>query len=82
MEKRIRNLNGWGSRADSLHLGQFWTFLFSIMAIALTVCQAFHPSNNLMRDYYTHLRDEKTEALRGKVICLNPPAKDLNPGRL
>lgn len=34
-----------------------------------------------MRGYYTHLRNEKTEALRHKVIYLNPPGKDLNPGK-
>ena len=56
VEKRIRKLNGWASRAPSLHLGQFWALLFSIMATALAVYQVFHPSNNPMRDYYTHLR--------------------------
>lgn len=46
MEKRIRKLNVWVSRAPSLHLGQFWALLFSIMATALTVYQVFHLSKN------------------------------------
>lgn len=70
-EKRIRKLNVW----VPLHLGQFWAILFSIMATALTVYQVFHSSSNPMRGYYTHLRNEKTEALRHKVIYLNPQVR-------
>ena len=74
VEKRIRKLNGWASRALSLHLGQVWALLFSIMATALAVYQVFHPSNKPMRDCYTHLRTEKTEPLRHKSNLPKSPS--------
>lgn len=49
VEKRIRKLNGWASRAPLTASGAGLGSSASIMATALAVYQVFHPSNKPMR---------------------------------
>lgn len=50
--------------------------------VTALLCQAFPPSIDEEGLLLPHFTDKETEALRGEVTYLKPPAEDLNPERL